>query len=170
MPKELTIPETPWTKEMLNSLSPEQRKRYLRELLIGILRENPGGITLSQLKEKLEYDERTIGKHLEYLVAIRESYKEKWGHFILYYPNGKILHDKSNENVTIGNKIYSFFMISNGNENDFYIQEKSLDDLKRTSVTGGLIIPESHIQEFQINFNEFVRRSKNVETNRASKA
>lgn len=164
MPKELTIKETPWTTAMLNGLSPEKRKRYLRDLLLDILRNNPEGISLSQLKEKLEYDERTISKHLEYIVAIREAYKEKWGHFILYYPNGKILHDKSHEDIKIGNKYYSFVMISNGDQNEFYIQEKSIDNLKRTTVTGGLIIPESDIDDFKLNFNEFVRRGKNGKT------
>ena len=158
----LILKEEPWVPERLNGISPEKRKRYYKELLLSILEKNPNGVALAQLKKVLScYDERTIAKHLEYLVAVREIYKERLGSFYFYYPNHKILHQKNKaEDIEIGDRLYSFFLLKNNGYEEVYIQEKKKDNLQRTTVTGGLLVPMDDSEKFMINLSMFFRTCK----------
>jgi len=157
--REVIITEQPWSNDRVNSLSPEDRKKYYRQLLMKILRDNANrGISISDLKSKLPYDERTIAKHFEYLVAIREAYKQRYGTFVFYYPNGRIMRDKSMENVQIGDKYYSFCLLENKLGNQIFIQEKKADNLNRKQVCGGLLLPLEASGEFLLNLSTYLER------------
>lgn len=150
------------TKEEFKKLPPMERKRFTQSIILQILKRNPNGITVKLIEAMTFFDARTIAKHLEYLVAIREAYKNDMGKTAIYFPNGRISHPISIEDIKIGDKYYSFSFIKNPFGEFLYIQEKNKDIYNVFTVEGGLIIQKEYIDEFRKILEDI---SKKVEIN-----
>jgi len=146
----------------LRKLPPEQRKEYYKLLILDALRANPEGITLSQLANLTKIDIRTVAKHLEYLVAVREVYKKEFGkRLALYFPNIDISNPLMTKKYEIDGHFYTFKFIKNDFGEFVYIQEKERDPYTNTfSIQGGIIIPKSKIKDFIRYLEEFLEVSQ----------
>ncbi len=144
--------------EEFKTMAPQERKRHIRTILKLILHKNGKyGITVPQIMKIASFDSRTISKHLEYLIAIREAYKmDLGGNIALYYPNGIIMHSHDVDEK-IGNKYYSFSFIKNQTGEFLYIQEKSKDQFNTFAVKGGLVIEKSKVSQFIEKLEEVYR-------------
>lgn len=136
------------SQKELEKMRPTDKKRSIQAMILGILQNNPNGITASQIGHLTNFDHRTILKHLEYLTAIREAYKiEMAQNFIIYYPNGKLMHPIGNMDYQIGDKYYRFSFIKNPLGEFLYIQERTKDEYNTFIVKGGLIVQKDFIPE-----------------------
>ncbi len=142
-------PPFEFEQKELNYLSPEERKKIIRNYLLRILKENSStGVTISQLSKITKFDKRTILKHLEFLCAIREVYKVDLGSTSLYFPNGEVIHKAREDDLQIGDRTYSFLLIKNPFGEFLYIQEKIRDEYNSVAVNGGLIVPVEYVYDF----------------------
>ena len=95
-------------------MSPEDRKRFARSIILKVIKDNPEGISIPQVSDITGIDRRTVSKHLDYLTAIRELYKRQFSQRNrLYYPNGKVAHPTLIKDIKIGDKYYNFQIIEN---------------------------------------------------------
>src|SRR5437773_6101084 len=79
--------------EEIEHLPPDAKEEYYRLVISQVLRANPGGVTVSKIADFTRFDRKTIGQHLDFLVAVREAYREIIPpRTAKYYPNGKLVH------------------------------------------------------------------------------
>lgn len=154
-------------KRQYDNLSGDDKNKFIRHILIELLKDNPNGITANQLEMFLPFDVKTIRKHLEYLTAIRESYSIQIGRTYVYYPNGKLARFANFEDIEIGSKYYSFFDIKNQYGNFVYLQEKEKDVYNTFKVTGGLLVEKEKVADFISRLDMFLNKisSREVELN-----
>jgi hypothetical protein len=145
-----------FTKEDLKKMSPEDRKRFARSIVLKVVKDNPEGISLPQVSDITGIDRRTASKHLDYLTAIRELYKRQFSQRnILYYPNGKVSHPTLLKDIRIGDKFYNFQLIENPFGRFLYIQEKTRDEYNLFTTVGGLMLNANSL-------NELISHLKNI--------
>jgi len=159
--EELMLPVNIYTSKEINALSPAERKRYYQQFLISVLKSNPDGVTTSSLvralkDKKINYNDKSLQKHLNYLVLIREAYAKKHGNSNVFYLNGKLLWDKKRRSFDVGKKAYSFFALDNPRGKFIVIQEKEKNNFNVENVTGGIVIPKERFIDFIHHLNEFV--------------
>jgi len=151
-----------FSKGDLQKMSPEDRKRFARSIILKVVKENEKGISLPQVSDITGIDRRTVSKHLEFLTAIRELYKRQFGQrTILYYPNGRVAHPTVTRDVKIGDKYYTFQLIENPFGKFIYIQEKTRDEYNLFTTVGGLMINADSIEGL---INHLKSIKKEVET------
>lgn len=145
--------EFKYTQEEIENLPPESKKEYYRMTINQILKKNSNGITVSQISSLTGFDTRTVAKHLEFLVAIREAYKKEFGpRTIVYFPNGRLAHPFSDKTYEIGGSYFTFKEIHNDLGEFLYIQEKKKDYQNNTfTVAGGIIVPKNALDKFILN-------------------
>jgi len=137
---EITKPQNFLNTKELMSLQPSQRKIYVHNKIMDILRMNENGVTISEVEKATGFDNSTVWRHLENLVSIREAYKKKRGPLTIYYKNGKLGHQTYREVCIVGNKSYVFDKIENNEGHFILIQEKEMDSLRKMNVKGGIMI------------------------------
>lgn len=136
--------------EDLEKLSPEEKKEYIRRLILNVIQSCPEGITTTQIAKAIGIDIKTVHKHLEYLVAVREVYKKEFGkRIVLYFPNQNLTSPFQMKTYKIGGHYYTFRIIKNDFGEFIYIQERERNPYTNTySALGGILIPKSHLDEF----------------------
>jgi hypothetical protein len=137
-----------YTKEEFSQLSTEKRERYVNSIIRKILQNAKNGISVTQLKKMTGFDRKTVEKHLGTLMAMNFGYKVSFGRVNVYYPNGRIMHPLLEENISMGDKIYSFYLLKNPYGEFIFIQEKKKTELNAIVPSGGLMINQAILPEF----------------------
>lgn len=130
------------------SLSPDEKERYVFKVLKNILDGNPDGVTKSNIQDITPFGRKTIDKHLEKLVALNEGYVRRMGGTDVYYPNGRLLHSSVNEVREIDGKTFQVQHLESLSGESIYLQEIERDEFDGDVVKGGLLIPKSHFGDF----------------------
>lgn len=152
----INVPTTILSSEEVQALKPNEREGYVRNLIKSILRLNENGIMVSEIVEATALNRITVTKHLEHLVAIRESYKKDRGIGAVYYLNGKMVHPTDRASINLGNKIYEFVKLENPDGEYIFVQEKEQDNLKVTTVRGGIMLRSCDLPLFIEGLNKFM--------------
>ncbi|MGA2768472.1 MAG: hypothetical protein ABSF24_09185 [Candidatus Bathyarchaeia archaeon] len=153
---EINKPNVMLSSEEILALKPTERESYVRSLIKSILSRNENGIMASEMADATNLNRITVTKHLEYLVAIREAYKSDRGAGSIYYVNGRLIHPTDRLSIPIGNKIYEFFKLENAEGHFVFIQEKEQDELRSTTVRGGIMIRCHDIFQFMDGLQKFI--------------
>ena len=101
-------------------------------------------------------------------MAIREAYKKDRGIGSVYYLNGKMVHPTDRSSINLGNKIYEFIKLENLEGEYIFIQEKEQDNLKVTTVRGGIMLRSCDLRLFLDGLHKFMviaAQNNGVETN-----
>lgn len=143
------LPDDLLEKDEIKALPREERNQYLEDTIERVLELNSEkGVTAKELQEALNYDSRTISKKLEVLVAKRIAYKVVQGRSIRYFKNGRLVHPIFEDDLTLGDKVYSFKALFDGDDILVFIQENEKNSLGVTTEGGGIVVPLENIEEF----------------------
>lgn len=153
---EIKTPNAMLSPEEVQALKPLERENYVRSIIKKMLATNENGVMASEIVQATGLNRITVTKHLEYLVAIRESYKSDRGSGAIYYQNGRLVHPTDRLSVPIGNKIYDFIKLENAEGNFVFIQEKEQDELRLKTVKGGIMIRCEDIFAFVDGLQKFI--------------
>lgn len=153
---EINVPSVVLFPEEVQVLRPVEREKYVRGLIKNILSMNENGVMTSEIVDATNLNRITVTKHLEHLVATREAYKSDRGTGSIYYQNGRLVHPTDKLSVPIGNKVYDFFKLENAEGNFVFIQEKERDELRLTTVKGGIMIRCQDMVKFQNVLHKFI--------------
>ena len=152
-----------FSKEDLKKMSPEDRKRFARSIVLKVVKDNPEGISLPQVSDITGMDRRTASRHLDYLTAIRELYKRQFSQRnIIYYPNGKIAHPTLTRDIKIADKYYNFQLIENPFGKFVYIQEKTRDEYNLFTTVGGLMLNANGLDELILHLKNIKNEVDNI--------
>ena len=134
----INLPSEMLQKEAFRAFPAKEKEEYVSNLLKKILELNPGGITISQIKEDTGLTYSTIWHHLEVLSCTAQSNKVSHGNMDVYYPTGKISHlnDYAKDKI-----IYSLSIVESGNEQFICIHEKRENRSGNPAVRSGILIP-----------------------------
>jgi len=166
----LSLPPSMCTQEEVLSMGPKDRDKYMEHTILEILKLNPQGATISEIADATRLYRNTITKHLNRLVAIRESYKIERGPISIYYKNGKVSHSKSIEHSFANDKRYTFFRLQNDEEKSIYIQEKETNSLGTVKVKGGIIVRDEDFFEFMKELQNFMLEVEENESNKQTQS
>ena len=136
------------TKEEYSQLSPKNQERHISRIIREILQKHKNGITISQIHQLTGFSKTTIEKHLNELIAMNMCYKIAFGRTNAYYPNARTLHPLLEQNIPLGDKVYSVYSLENPNGRFIFIQEKKRDELNALIPSGGLLFKESFFVDF----------------------
>ena len=153
---EVNVPSVALSPEEVRALRPNEREKYVRGLIKNILSMNESGVMVSEIVDATNLNRITVTKHLEHLVAIREAYKSDRGTGAIYYLNGRPAHPTDRISVPIGNKVYDFFKLENAMGTFVFIQEKEQNELRLTTVKGGIMIKCQDMLQFKDALNKFI--------------
>ena len=153
---EIKTPEVMLSAEEVQALKPLERENYVRSVIKKILANNENGVMASEIVQATNLNRITVTKHLEYLVAIREAYKSDRGSGAIYYQNGRLVHPTDRLSVPIGNKTYDFIKLENAEGKFVFIQEKEQDELRLTTVKGGIMVRCEDLFTFMDGLQKFI--------------
>ncbi len=135
--------------EEIEHLPPDAKEEYYRLAISQILRANPGGLTVSDVCSMTNFDRKTVGQHMDFLVAVREAYKEVIPpRTSKFYPNGKLVHGFGETSLRSGNAVFTFRRLQNQFGDFVYVQEKKRDSRNLLTVAGGILVPAEGIDQF----------------------
>jgi len=145
--------------EDYKKLPPKERERYVVSIIRQILEMNKKrGVTIKQIVESTYFHRSTIAYHLNTLIAKGEVYSyPPDSRNALYFPNGNLADPILNEDITLGDKIYSVFLMDNQFGRFMYIQEKELTLDGSVEIKGGIMVPYEQSKKF-INFLQDVEK------------
>ena len=83
-------------------MSPQEKETYIKEVLKKTLQLNSNGLTVTQLRDTLQYDRRIIEKHLAIMKVTNEVYTVTLGSNILYIPNHKAMREATSQSKKFG--------------------------------------------------------------------
>jgi hypothetical protein len=154
---EVQVPES-LTKNEYLKLPPQERERYVREILRQTVNMNRHGVTVPLLSKRLPFGSRTIEKHLSIMTYTNEIYTIKIGPTILYLPNSRAIHPaiEIDETLNVNGREYAVSVLRNRLGDFVFIQEKKRTGMAK-EIGGGILIPLP-------NFNKFVEYLNNVAT------
>ena len=152
------VPEVLTRKEYLK-LPPQERERYVREILRQSVNKNKYGVTVPLLSKKLPFNSRTIEKHLSIMTYTNEIYIVKIGPTNLYLPNSRAIHPaiEIDENLKLEDREYTVSVLRNRLGDFVFIKEKKRTEMAK-EVGGGILIPLSQFGTFVQYLNEVARK------------
>ncbi len=139
------------TKEDFKKLNPETKELFIREeIRYAVRKYGHEGLSIDELVELSEHDKKTILKHLEALIGLREVYSQKKNKkLILYYPNGIPLHSINRKIVDMGNTYFEISVAIGPKEKSFFhILEKRASLLDDDKAEGAILVPLDKFDEF----------------------
>ena len=77
---------------MVMVLYPAKKENVLHSGIIEYLRNNPKGLTMTQIVRGTKFSRKAIEKHLQMLILENELYMKQFGVTKVYYPNHRIQH------------------------------------------------------------------------------
>lgn len=125
---------------------PANKERLIHSRVLEILKNNPKGLTMTEIVRNAKFSRKAIEKHLEILILENEIYMKKFGVTKVYYPNHRI-HHFDFEKLNYNNKTIWFDILENEFGRYLLIQKKKKtngDWEHEHSIT----IPLEHAQEF----------------------
>lgn len=152
----INVPNVILSPEEIQALRPNERENYIRALIKNILTLNENGVMASEIVEATNLNRVTVMKHLELLVAIREAYKKDRGTGAIYYINGRLVHPTDRFFIVIRDKIYDFVKLENAEGEFIFIQEKEQDELRLTTIKGGIMIRRQDFLQFMDGLQKFM--------------
>jgi len=159
---EMRIPEVLSREEYLK-LPPQERERYVREILRQTVNMNRYGVTVPHLSKNLPFDSRTIEKHLSIMRYTNEIYTVKIGPTVLYLPNSRALHPAIEIQKTLeaNGREYAVSVLQNRLGEFVFIQEKKKTEFTK-EVGGGILVPLSHFNRFVEYLSEIAKQVQNL--------
>ncbi len=144
----IQVPEVLDRKEYLK-LPPQERERYVREILRQSVNRNKHGVTVPTLSKKLPFDSRTIEKHLSIMTHTNEIYTVKIGPTNLYLPNSRAMHPaiEIDKELKLNDREYSVSVLRNRLGDFVFIKEKKRTEMAK-EVGGGILVPLAHFKTF----------------------
>jgi predicted transcriptional regulator len=104
-------------------ISPYKRERLIHNAIIGLLRNNPKGLTMSEIVRNTKVSRKAAEKHLQILVLENEIYMKQFGVTKVYYPNNRI-HHFDFEHLDYNNRTVWFDILENEYGKYLLIQKK----------------------------------------------
>ena len=139
------------TQEDFKKLDPETKKIFIREEIRHAVRKyGSEGLTIDELVQLTNHDKKTIEKHLDSLIGLREIYSQKKNkRLALYYPNGTPLHSVARKIVDMGNTYFEISpAIGPKDKLFFHVLEKRVSLLDEDKAEGAILIPLENIDDF----------------------
>ena len=95
--------------------------------VLELLKNNPKGLTMTELVKNTKFSRKAIEKHLEILIIENEIYMKRFGVTKVYYPNHRI-HHFDFEKLNYNNKTIWFDILENEFGKYLLIQKKKKDN------------------------------------------
>jgi len=102
---------------------PAKKEKILHNKIIEFLRNNPKGLTMTELARGTKFSRKAIEKHLQVLILENEIYMKQFGVTKVYYPNQRI-HHFDFEKLNYNNKTIWFDILENEFGRYLLIQKK----------------------------------------------
>lgn len=102
---------------------PPKKEKIIHQEIINFLRNNPKGLTMTQLVRGIKYSRKAIEKHLQVLILENEIYMKQFGVTKVYYPNHRV-HHLDFEKLDYNNKTIWFDILENEYGQYLLIQKK----------------------------------------------
>lgn len=138
-------------KEDFKKFDPETKEFFIREeVRYAVRKYGSDGLSVDELVKLTNHDKKTIQKHLEALIGLREVYSQKKNQrLVLYYPNGRPLHSVNKKNVDMGNTYFEISVAIGLKEQPFFhVLEKRVSLLEEDKVEGAILIPLDKLDNF----------------------
>lgn len=71
---------------------PAKKEKIIHSNILEFLRNNPKGLTMTELVRGTKFSRKAIEKHLQILILENEIYMKQFGITKVYYPNHRIQH------------------------------------------------------------------------------
>lgn len=139
----------------IKAFSPEEREQYVNSVIQDLLSKAERGITIAQVSKATNFNRITVARHLESLVSIREAYKKQRGSVALYFKNGRLLHEADKFEISVRDKLYAYYKLSNEEGDFIYIQEKTATPSRTVQTLGGIMIDVRDFHEFLKGLSRF---------------
>ena len=107
--------------------SPYKKEKLIHNNIIGLLRNNTRGLTMSEIVRNTKVSRKAAEKHLQILVLENEIYMKQFGVTKVYYPNNRI-HHFDFEQLGYNNKTIWFDILENEYGRYLLIQKKKKVD------------------------------------------
>src|SRR3989344_2149076 len=104
-----------------------QKEKMISSKVLELLKNNPKGLTMTELVKNTKFSRKAIEKHLEILIIENEIYMKKFGVSKVYYPNHRI-HHFDFEKLNYNNKTIWFDILENEFGKYLLIQKKKKED------------------------------------------
>lgn len=119
----------------------------MKDAILGQLKENLRGMTISQLVERTGISRETITKHLQALEYQNEIYTVKYGNASVFCSNHRKVKDKDTIKVSLGNR--TLFVNRLNNEfGDFIKISETRKKGDQWETKGSILIPPEGLKEF----------------------
>lgn len=102
---------------------PAKKEKIIHGKIVEFLRNNPKGLTMTQLVMGTKFSRKAIEKHLQVLILENEIYMKQFGVTKVYYPNHRIRHFDF-ERLDYNNKTIWFDVLENEFGRYLLIQKK----------------------------------------------
>lgn len=102
---------------------PPKKEKIIHPKILDFLRNNPKGLTMTQIVRGTKFSRKAIEKHLQILILENEIYMKQFGVTKVYYPNHRIQHIDF-EKLNYNNKIIWFDVLENEYGRYLLIQKK----------------------------------------------
>lgn len=102
---------------------PAKKEKIIHNKIIEFLRNNPKGLTMTQIVRGTKFSRKAIEKHLQMLILENEIYMKKFGVTKVYYPNHRIQHFDF-ERLDYNNRTIWFDILENEFGRYLLIQKK----------------------------------------------
>ena len=99
------------------------KERVVHEKIMEVLRDNPKGLTTTQIVKAAKISRKTIEKHLGVLILENEIYMKQFGVTKVYYPNHRV-HHFDYEKLDYNNKTIWFDILESEFGRYLLIQKK----------------------------------------------
>jgi len=103
------------------------KEKMISKNVLELLKNNPKGLTMTELVKNTKFSRKAIEKHLEILIIENEIYMKKFGVTKVYYPNHRI-HHFDFEKLNYNNKTIWFDILENEFGKYLLIQKKKKED------------------------------------------
>lgn len=150
------------TEEEFKKLDPETKEIFIREeIRHGVRKYGSDGLTVDELVQLTNHDKKTIKKHLDLLIGLREVYSQKKNkRLALYYPNGTPLHSVEKKIIEMGNTYFEISLAVGPKEKLFFhILEKRVSLLDEDKAEGAILIPIQNLDDFVNSLKEIEQES-----------
>jgi predicted transcriptional regulator len=138
-------------KDQMKQLDPETKEILVRDKVRRSVRKmGEDGLSISEIIKLTGFDRKTVVGHLRVLESLREVYSQrKNGKLILYYPNGKPLHNLGKKRIEYGGSVLEI-SIAQGQKKKlfFYILEKKYTIIDGEVSEGAILLPLDNLDEF----------------------
>ena len=137
---------------------PAQKEKIIHEKVLEVLKENPKGLTMTELVRNAKFSRKAIEKHLQVLILENEIYMKQFGVTKVYYPNHRI-HHFDFEKLSYNNRIIWFDILENEYGKYLLIQKKkkTKDEWENEH---SITIPLEQSKEFSKILNKILNSSR----------